>query len=325
MTTAYLIFEVRLPLINNEQYELNRIIPIPQITRHSENSIAVTSDYLAANLRRDMIVPLDNLDVTSCTKFQENNLLCVINQPIYDIKEAKSLCEAQIINIGGLSACRARVSDCSDKWVRLHTRGAWLFSCCEECTARIFCSAGVTSRHLRGTGIITLDFGCMLKGKSFIIHSRNDYYSELKLTSMEEKIYTRESSINHILTDSQHTFVPEDHKKTLKELKTKIEQVKEQQQTLSVQSSTHDTHNYVLYTVVGVLTTVFIVWGTLQLRRTYRDCSATISGTHDPSGAELPHSARAASAHERRTDNDSVEMHMHIIDIFMINIRYFAS
>lgn len=39
LTSRYLLFEVKLPLINNEQYELNRIIPIPKIIENTYISI----------------------------------------------------------------------------------------------------------------------------------------------------------------------------------------------------------------------------------------------------------------------------------------------
>ncbi|CAG5003702.1 unnamed protein product [Parnassius apollo] len=305
LTSAYIIFEVKLPLINNEQYELNHIIPIPQITGHTEKTIVLTSEYLAVNLKGDMIIPLENRDVSSCLNLQENKMLCAINQPIYNIKVADTLCEAQILNNGDSSTCRTRVLDCNDRWVRLHNRGAWLFSCCEDCTMRIFCPAGVTSQHLHGTGIMLLGLGCMLKGESFIIHARNDYHSELKLTGSEERMYMRESSLNHILTDFNHTFGPEDHKDALQELKNNIDKVKEQQQTLSVQSLTHDTHNYVLYTLVGFIIVAFIAWGTFRLKRRCQGCSVNLRDKPDPNNVEQP--TQGHSSEHGVSDIDSVD------------------
>lgn len=299
LTSALLIFEVKLPLINNEQYELNRIIPIPQVTGHRTKGIKPTTEYVAVNLRRDLIVPLENKDVSTCIHSSEFKLLCTINQPTYDIKVVKALCEAQIINNGSLSPCRVEVSDCTDKWVRLHRRGAWFFSCCEECTTRIFCPSGMQTQHLRGTGIVALGLGCMLKGDSFTIHARNDFHSDLKINS--ESIKMSESSINHVLTDFNHTlnFIPEDHQEILQGLKTNIDIVKQQQQTLNVKTSTHDTHNYVLYSICGVIIICFIIWGTLRIRRRYR-CSANLQ-RHSPS-AERP----TTTSQQRHSDIESV-------------------
>lgn len=246
-----------------------------------------------------MIVLLEDKDITSCLHLRESQLLCTIHQPIYDIKVANTLCEAQIINNGNLATCPTGVSDCTDRWVRLHNRGTWLFSCCQECTARIFGPDEMTTHRLHGTGIITLGLGCMLKGDSFTIHARNNYHSQLKLN--EENIYMSESNINHMVADFNYTFVPEDHKEILQRLKTNIDSVKKQQQKLAVQSQAHETHNYVLYFIIVVIILTFFAWGSFKLKRKY---SFNLHPGQRPSETRAP--VPVSTMQQPHSDIDSV-------------------
>lgn len=119
-------------------------------------NILPTTKYIAVNLKMDMMIPLDQQHLSSCTQVNTNQLLlCNLDLPIYGIKTATKMCEADIINNRGISTCHKEVSSCSDELKKLHSKGAWLFTCCEECTVRIFCPAGITSQTLQNTGIIS--------------------------------------------------------------------------------------------------------------------------------------------------------------------------
>lgn len=277
LTNTFLIFEVKIPLIATEQYELSRVLPIPNIQGRTMTTVSLTSEYLAINLKKDLLIPLTREDMTSCIHASEHQLLCNLNLPIYDIKSSDSICEALIINNGPItSACRTEVSDCKNDWIQLHRRGSWLYRCCEECTTRIFCTAGVTSETLHNTGIITLSDGCMLRGDSLAIHSHNNFHSEIHLN--EDDVYVPESSVNHFLTINSNrnlTFQPEAHEDQLQSLSKQIESIKNNQEKLDLDTDdtsydNDDVHHYIMYGFMALCVLAFFTWGCNKIRKEKR-------------------------------------------------------
>lgn len=269
LTESFLIFEVKIPLINDEQYELSRVIPIRKISGKSMINIIPTSEYLATNLKKDTLMYLQSEDVSSCITMNEHQLLCGINKPIHYIKAAASTCEGQIINNRNISSCRTARSHCSEEWIGLHSRGAWLYTCCDKCTVRTFCATEITTYSLQGTGIISLSEGCMLKGEQLTILSHSKLQSDLLLN--EEETYIPESGVNSIINSSDLLHLQiESHDEQFKSLHNKIEHVKNQQATFRLQANHTVAHNYVMYGFITICGLAVCIWSTIKIWRRRR-------------------------------------------------------
>ncbi|PZC81701.1 hypothetical protein B5X24_HaOG212145 [Helicoverpa armigera] len=268
LTRDFFLFEVKLPLVNNEQYEISRVIPIPSIQGQIQKHIITTSEYLALNLKKDVMMPLTYDDLRTCIQLRKHRLLCELSLPVYDIKQSTTTCEALIIvNNKDLSACHTTVSSCRDKWIQLHNDGAWLYTCCKNSLTRIFCPSGTSSKQLSGTGIISLGPGCMLKGDNIILRSHYNFHSEI--TVKEDEFYLRESTVNHFIADNNYTFQPEHHEEMMKTLEARIQQVKLHQETLNEVTTSHDTHRYILYSFMLIVVVGVGLWIIFKLKKHY--------------------------------------------------------
>ncbi|KAG7299991.1 hypothetical protein JYU34_017027 [Plutella xylostella] len=245
MTSNYMIFEVKIPLVNKDSYELHKTITIPQ--QHGKTSVSIipTAKYIATNLKKDKIILFHDEDIHRCVHFTER-LLCSLLQPIYDLKGSDAICEAQvIINKDKITTCKTELQQYSDKWIQLHRRGAWLYSCRRDCSVRIFCPADMTPATLHGTGLITLGQGCILKNDNFTIHSYNDFHNKMFMN--ENTAALDIPQINQLINRSnQHLLQPEDHSETLRELKQRIDAVKDEQLKFNGDAQYNNTHHYTL-------------------------------------------------------------------------------
>lgn len=269
LTEEFLLFEVKIPLISNDQqYELDKVLPIRSIRHGTMTSIVPTTEYMAVNLRKTLIMPLSLQDITSCLHVNERQLLCNMNLPVYNLKTTTTICEANLINNKEANSCRTEVSDCKDEWTQLHNGHSWLFACCEECPTRIFCSSSATSQTLQHNGILTLPAGCMLQGEHHTIYSHHHFRSELKVT--DDEVYIPESGVNHFISDKiNRSLNIETHEEQLRQLHTRIQLVKDQQGTLNLQADTADIHYYTIYSFIGIFCTIFTLWSIIKLIKRY--------------------------------------------------------
>ncbi|CAG9113635.1 unnamed protein product [Plutella xylostella] len=128
MTSNYMIFEVKIPLVKKDSYELHKTITIrrrPNVVVVSDLTTEpkVPAKYIATNLKKDKIILFHDEDIHRCVHFTER-LLCSLLQPIYDLKGSDAICEAQvIINKDKITTCKTELQQYSDKWIQLHDAG----------------------------------------------------------------------------------------------------------------------------------------------------------------------------------------------------------
>lgn len=120
-------------------------------------------------------------------------------------------------------------------------------------------------KSLAGNGLLDIGQGCTLKSEHFSIVGHNHYLSQVKVQT--DFISVPETSIlNEIsnITDIG-SFKPESHKEEWQQIKTQIEDVKQQEQApLSI----HDVHQYsLLYSMLGVALITTCAYGLVRLQK----------------------------------------------------------
>ncbi|CAG9134447.1 unnamed protein product [Plutella xylostella] len=264
---SYLIIEVRIPLVSKETYELDKIISLP----HQSYIIETITPYIAFNLRRDQLILLSESEVKECTHTSVNKILCSIDKLIHQVQMTQSICN---ISIHNKPMCRTRAVPCHELWIKLHINNRWLYSCCENCSLRIFCPDNkMTLKSLTGNGLLDIGQGCAVKSTTFSIIGHSNYMSHMQMET--DNTYIVGSSIlNHIVNTSDMTpFVPEDHIQDWDNLKTQIDDLK---QKANEPLSIHDVHQYsVMYTVMVVVVISGAVYSLLRWRKYKRRLELT--------------------------------------------------
>lgn len=152
MNEKYFIFEITIPLISRETYDIYHITPIPQ-PYEENNVINITpiSYYVAINLQKDNYIPLSQVNLQECVSRDSTIYICNPPNPIYKMKSDKDLCVLDNNN-----KCKTNIAACTNKWISLAEINTYLYICCKRCHLRIICGDHITAHALTRANIITL-------------------------------------------------------------------------------------------------------------------------------------------------------------------------
>lgn len=176
---------------------------------------------------------------------------------------------------------------------------------------RIFCPAGVTSQTLRGTGIITLAKGCMMRGDNHLIHSHYSLHSKMELGPEEDEIYVPDANINELLLSNNNrisnwsNITLETHEEQLINLKKKIRLVKEQQEQHATKLAAAEPHHYIMYGFMALCGTMFGIWIyiTVRGRRLCLPGASRLAEPKDDMELVLTHLPRDQTSNGIEADN----------------------
>lgn len=163
----------------------------------------------------------------------------------------QSLCNLQLqIQNENKPYCTPVAKKCADRWIKLHARDTWLYSCCNECRVRIICSSEIINKQLRGNGLLSPGPGCVIKGDKFLIYSQHDYINQVTISpTIDLDMPKTQLSLNEIMNISlPDNFVSENHEQTYQEIQQKIDIMK--QQELEQFTSSNTTHYIIIYTSI---------------------------------------------------------------------------
>ncbi|KAF9804955.1 hypothetical protein SFRURICE_007858 [Spodoptera frugiperda] len=249
MLEEYLIFEIRLPLISRDTFEIFKIFSIPQVKGTDMVSIQPISDYVAINLKKDTYFIMTEKTLTSCLILDA--YLCHIQTPIYHLNGDLDFCQTEELE------CETRISPCKDRWFESNTINNYIYFCCNQCSLRIMCEDQVASHQLTGAGLVAIDNGCMIKTQAFTLIAHRQQFSQMKIKS---NVYTPLiPPINHIINitiphmRSMDESISDQDRMDLAELGQQINFLKENA-AIAEGISVHDIHHYTLiYIVVGTV------------------------------------------------------------------------
>ncbi|KAF9805603.1 hypothetical protein SFRURICE_020988 [Spodoptera frugiperda] len=134
-----LIFEIKLPLVGRDSFEVYKLTPIPIAIGDKMRQIIIASDLLAINYQKDLQIPLSSLQLQQCIHYDMDILLCAHQIPIsitktepnYCAKEIESLScktERESARIPGYNYTRQGRDTRISKWMRHQRRRITLLS-----------------------------------------------------------------------------------------------------------------------------------------------------------------------------------------------------
>lgn len=303
-----IIFEIKLPLISRDSYEIFKTIPIPKTTGPSDMiSIISVSEYISINMKKDTYIDVSEEDLRSC-RTVAGVYYCHILRPIYQIKGDKNLCETEN------TECKTISRFCKDKLQETYTLNSYFYFCCDRCHVRTICGDQITAHQLTQAGLLSIGQGCIIKTNNFTLYSHKPYLSELRTNS---EIYAPViAPINHIINISIPKLVLEnktqDLEQEISEVDKRIQSMKEAYVKLPDNLSYHDIHHYaMIYAIVGVMGITVIIVITRRFK-----CQWRVPSSPRPSLAEgsrplpaVPH--RSSSDTSASTGQlDSVRVHV---------------
>ncbi|KOB71914.1 Iris-A [Operophtera brumata] len=250
-SNKFIIFEIKIPLVSRDNFELYHLIPIPQQIENRMISLVPISNYVAVNMQKDSYVTITERDLHNCIEFDNDSHLCSLKQPIYQMKLDEHLCvKSQLSN-----QCQTMTSSCIDSWVELNTINTYLYFCCGQCSVRIICEHQITAEQLHKSGIMTINEECIIKSNALTIYAHKTQSNTLKREADVIKIEI--PPINNIINLSIPTSVENkslysDQQEYFEEIDRQIKQLKDSASAdvLTERLSYHDVHHYVVIYLV---------------------------------------------------------------------------
>lgn len=130
LTEQYLLFELHIPLLSDDEYTLYHSIPIPrpQISKQCQQ-VAITTKYIGVNFAKNTYIQMEEVDLQQCTTMEADHHICHSHTLISNLHGATSSCEAKMLsqNVNNIT-CDWTTQQCTDQWIKLQRPNIWLFN-----------------------------------------------------------------------------------------------------------------------------------------------------------------------------------------------------
>lgn len=157
------MFEIRLPLVDQQTFELLKIFGVPTNKNGTLVAIHPQTEYLAINLHRDEYIPLSSGDIRNCIQPSSDIFICDNNHAIFSKGSMAASCEVDLFRHKPTNRCKLNTYKEPIIWQQLHHKNQWIYATTNETDVSIVCGTKIIQYTLQGSGIINLEPSCTLK------------------------------------------------------------------------------------------------------------------------------------------------------------------
>lgn len=256
ITNNFMLFEIHIPLLSDEDYKIYRVIPTPILRQGHLKLLQPSSSFIAINFIKNSYITMEDQDMRQCTSYGEDEFLCVSRNPVYNMHDKYAPCEAAVFNQQESLSCVLKDVTCKETWTKLHKPNMWLFTLCGKQLMRVICDGQVTPAVIDGTGVISLKSKCLLQKKDATIFTHNQLGSSFNMEP-EIEIPTLNATINNIFDHGWNNAklnITEQETPTAVEIR-KIDQQLTFQKNREIlpKASDMSNHDIYLYSVTSLL------------------------------------------------------------------------
>ncbi|XP_075150866.1 uncharacterized protein LOC142224975 [Haematobia irritans] len=163
VTKDKVMFEIRLPLVDQQTFELLKIFAGPANENGTLVAIHPQTEYLAINLHRDEYMPLSSDDIHNCMQPSSDIFICDNNHAMFSKGSMATSCEVDMFRHKPTNKCKLNIYKESIIWQQLHHKNQWIYATKCEIDVSTDCGTKTLQYTLQGSGIINLEPICTLK------------------------------------------------------------------------------------------------------------------------------------------------------------------
>uniref|UniRef100_A0A2A4IWQ1 Envelope fusion protein n=1 Tax=Heliothis virescens TaxID=7102 RepID=A0A2A4IWQ1_HELVI len=309
MLEDYVMFEIRLPLISRDKFEIFKIVPIPKYQDGNMITLVLVSDYISINIRKDSYITMTENDIKQCLVLS-TTYFCHSRKPEYQMKEGDNLCQM------GTSGCKTIIEPCSNYWIESNAINTYLYFCCNVCNVRTICTEAMTAHQLKGAGLINIGQGCLLRTDQLTIYPYKVHSSEIKI--LLDLYAPTIAPINDVINitlpqwplgNQSHNYQTNLYQET-EQLENRIHTLMQEDQVLAEVEdvSYHDIHHYVMiYVIVGIIAITGVIFAIRKVRCRWQIPQAAVGGESSTT-PPLPSNMRRIATTRRHDQSEKIEM-----------------
>lgn len=263
-TANNILFQVTLPLIRNDIFQLIKIIPIPTPVNGKLIWIKPTAEFLAINLRKDNYHVLHKEDIThNCQHVTSKKYICHVQQPLYNQISNISKCELLILNHQpDITLCNLITTELTTVWIPIQ-QGKWIYILNNTTPVDIICGLQSFNIQLFGYGFFSLDDSCILRQNEFIIYGhtlKNTIISGILPNISQEHTINKG---NHIIHKFLHHTTP-----AYEDISNLHKLIEQQKISLERKMIGHHIHHYAInYGIIITIIIAIIAYGIIRCHR----------------------------------------------------------
>lgn len=174
------VFQITIPLINPEQFEIFKMIPVPTYINNTMIIIKPCASALAVGPHRDQYIPLNTADLQQCTVISSDRRLCFNLQAKYQKTSESCACELGLLVNEPQPTCILERARTNSTWIQLEKKNQWIFALRTPTRITTVCDQDSSQLTLEGTGLLTLEPECTIKGESISITGYQTFSTTLK-------------------------------------------------------------------------------------------------------------------------------------------------
>lgn len=180
-----LIFDVRIPLINSNEFQLFKIHALPVKIKNETWTIQPSTTVFLINLKRDLYYGMSENELREC-KTQQHVFYCRHRHPLYKRGSSIHKCEFQIFSHQKEldPSCQFLEEKTTNKWIQLERPNQWIFSLEKNTTVDIVCNNTPYHTELTGQGIISLLQHCSIQLADLVVQSVYEIQSKITQSYM---------------------------------------------------------------------------------------------------------------------------------------------
>ncbi|XP_044573072.1 uncharacterized protein LOC123257556 [Drosophila ananassae] len=160
-TEDLLIFHTSIPLVEEDEFTVYRMEPIPQITREGLVITKTETRYLAIDDHRKHHFAISLEHLQQCISGTNGNKVCEFKQTLFGPDAHQLSCTMAALSRHRIGECKPEPIKGTNYWVQLTEQNAWIFGTTKPITMTYVCSAEKDQIIIEGVGKLTIRPDCV--------------------------------------------------------------------------------------------------------------------------------------------------------------------
>ncbi|XP_044574016.1 uncharacterized protein LOC123258208 [Drosophila ananassae] len=207
-TEDLLMFHTSVPLVEEDEFTVYRMEPIPQITREGLVITKTETGYLAIDDHRKHHFAINQEHLRQCISMTNGIKVCDFKQTLFGPDAHQLPCTMAALAKHQAGECKPEPIKGTSYWVQLTEQNAWIFGTTKPITMTYVCSAEKDQVIIEGVGKMTIRQDCVIQSPTITLLGRAQVNSSgtVKMSGgyvhewpSQEKIKTTEGQLESTL------------------------------------------------------------------------------------------------------------------------------
>lgn len=169
------MIEIRIPILESEEANIFRAIPVPTQIDNDYVMILPTSDMFITNAERSQYIPLNNDEFRDCIRKDAETVICRQNGPIHNGEE--NTCELALLTKPYMNSlprtCTVKTVPSKNYFIYLHEVNKFFCVIDTPIQFQVICPNTTDAFKMDQSGMLRIHNDCYIKSENFIIKSHS--------------------------------------------------------------------------------------------------------------------------------------------------------